>query len=81
MTGKRALYRRKPCTITPCSVLYLVGIYKLKEIIKNIDDNERVLLTMPELKYVHNVKEIEINPLNTENEVIDGVVLIGCKHC
>ena len=27
MTGKRALYRRKPCTITPCSVLYLVGIY------------------------------------------------------
>ena len=28
MTGKRALYRRKPCTETPCSVLYLVGIYK-----------------------------------------------------
>ena len=27
MTGKRALYRRKPCTETPCSVLYLVGIY------------------------------------------------------
>ena len=31
MTGKRALYRRKPCTETPCSVLYLVGIYKLLE--------------------------------------------------
>lgn len=28
MTGKRALYRRKPCTKTPCSVLCLVGIYK-----------------------------------------------------
>ena len=56
-------------------------VEKTKEIIKNIDDNERVLLTMPELKYVHNVKEIEINPLNTENEVIDGVVLIGCKYC
>lgn len=27
MTGKRALYRRKPCTKTPCSVLCLVGIY------------------------------------------------------
>lgn len=27
MTGKRALYRRKLCTKTPCSVLYLVGIY------------------------------------------------------
>ena len=31
MTGKRALYRRKPCTKTPCSVLYLVGIYKKEE--------------------------------------------------
>lgn len=31
MTGKRALYRRKPCTITPCSVLYLVGIYNFLE--------------------------------------------------
>ena len=30
MTGKRALYRRKPCTETPCSVLYLVGIYRVK---------------------------------------------------
>ena len=29
MTGKRALYRRKPCTKTPCSVLYLVGIYNI----------------------------------------------------
>ena len=29
MTGKRALYRRKPCTETPCSVLYLVGIYTI----------------------------------------------------
>ena len=29
MTGKRALNRRKPCTITPCSVLCLVGIYTL----------------------------------------------------
>ena len=58
-----------------------MNVGELKEIIKNIDDNERVLLTMPELKYVHNVKEIEINPLNTENEVIDGVVLIGCKYC
>ena len=27
MTGKRALYRRKSCTKTPSSVLYLVGIY------------------------------------------------------
>ena len=27
MTGKRALYRRKLCTKTPCSVLCLVGIY------------------------------------------------------
>lgn len=27
MTGKRALYRRKSCTKTPCSVLCLVGIY------------------------------------------------------
>lgn len=34
MTGKRALYRRKPCTETPCSVLYLVGIYKKHIIIK-----------------------------------------------
>ena len=31
MTGKRALYRRKPCTKTPCSVLYLVGIYTWEE--------------------------------------------------
>lgn len=27
MTGKRALYRRKVCTKTPCSVLCLTGIY------------------------------------------------------
>ena len=33
MTGKRALYRRKSCTKTPCSVLYLVGIYTVKEAI------------------------------------------------
>ena len=58
-----------------------MNVGELKEIIKNIDDNERVLLTIPELKYVHNVKDVEINPLNTENEVIDGVVLIGCKYC
>ena len=31
MTGKRALYRRKPCTKTPCSVLCLVGIYNDEE--------------------------------------------------
>ena len=57
-----------------------MNVGELKEIIKNIDDNERVLLTMPELKYVHNVKDVEINPLNTENEVIDGVVIIWCKY-
>ena len=34
MTGKRALYRRKPCTITPCSVLYLVGIYNICEFLE-----------------------------------------------
>lgn len=28
MTGKRALYRRKPCTKPPCSVLYLVSIFE-----------------------------------------------------
>ena len=28
MTGKRALYWRKLCTKTSCSVLCLVGIYK-----------------------------------------------------
>ena len=38
MTGKRALYRRKPCTITPCSVLYLVGIYN-----KTVDDSEGII--------------------------------------
>ena len=32
MTGKRALYRRKSCTKTPCSVLCLVGIYKSTQI-------------------------------------------------
>lgn len=31
MTGKRALYRRKPCTKTPCSVLCLVGIYNKQQ--------------------------------------------------
>ena len=58
-----------------------MSIGELKKIIKDINDDEQVLLTMPELKYVHNVKEIEINPLNTENEIIEGVVLIGCKYC
>lgn len=53
---------------------------ELKEIIKNIDDNEEILVTMPELRYIHHVKEIEINPLNAENEVIEGVVIIGCKY-
>ena len=53
---------------------------ELKEIIKNIDDDEEILVTMPELRYIHHVKEIEINPLNTENEVIEGVVIIGCKY-
>ena len=32
MTGKRALYWRKLCTKTPCSVLYLAGIYRNLEI-------------------------------------------------
>lgn len=53
---------------------------ELKEIIKNIDDDEEILVAMPELRYIHHVKEIEINPLNTENEVIEGVVIIGCKY-
>ena len=56
-------------------------IRELKEIIKNIDDSEELLVTMPDLKYVHHVKEIEINPLNTEDEVIQGVVIVGCKYC
>ena len=34
MTGKRALYRRKPCTETPCSVLYLVGIYRYADCVE-----------------------------------------------
>lgn len=56
-------------------------IGELKEIIKNIDDDEEILVTMPDLKYVHHVKEIEINPLNTEDEVIQGVVIVGYKYC
>ena len=31
MTGKRALYRRKVCTKTPCGVLCLVGIYTYRQ--------------------------------------------------
>ena len=38
MTGKRALYRRKPCTKTPCSVLCLVGIYSI------FDENVKITL-------------------------------------
>ena len=53
---------------------------ELKEIIKNIDDDEEILVTMPELKYVHHVKEIKINPLNTENDIIEGVGIIGRKY-
>lgn len=56
-------------------------IGELKEIIKNIDDDEEILVTMPDLKYVHHVKEIEINPLNTEDEVIQGVVIVGYEYC
>ena len=52
--------------------------FKKDEII--IDDDEEILVTMPELKYVHHVKEIKINPLNTENDVIEGVVIIGRKY-
>ena len=44
-------------------------IGELKEIIKNVDDDEEILITMPELKYIHHVKEIKINPLNTEDEI------------
>lgn len=55
-------------------------VRELKEFIKNVDDDEEVLVTMPELKYIHHVKEIEINPLNTENEIIQGIVIIGCKY-
>lgn len=55
-------------------------IRELKEIIKNLDDEEEILVTMPELKYIHHIKEIQVNPLDTENEVINGVVIVGCKH-
>ena len=55
-------------------------IGELKEIIKNVDDDEEILITMPELKYIHHVKEIKINPLNTENDIIEGVVIIGYKY-
>ena len=42
MTGKRALYRRKPCTETPCSVLYLVGIYNIRALFENREREEEI---------------------------------------
>lgn len=59
---------------------FIMKIRELKEIIKNVDDEEEILVTMPELKYIHHIKEIQVNPLDTENEVINGVVIVGCKH-
>ena len=41
MTGKRALYRRKVCTKTPCSVLCLTGIY----IFQFSNDIRRIMYT------------------------------------
>ena len=47
MTGKRALYRRKPCTKPPCSVLYLVGIYTISKAAKKCSPNIIVLFLCP----------------------------------
>lgn len=55
-------------------------IRELKEIIKNIDDEEEILMTMAGLKYVHHVSDIRINPLGIDGDAVEGVVIIGCKY-
>lgn len=55
-------------------------IRDLKESIKDVDDDDELLVTMPGFKYVHHVNEIMINPIDTEGENLQGVVIIGCKH-
>ena len=51
MTGKRALYRRKPCTETPCSVLYLVGIYSDVTIIHH-SAKEELLYSIHKVRFL-----------------------------
>lgn len=55
-------------------------IRELKEIIKNIDDEEEILVTMTGLKYLHHVNEIRIDPLDIDGDIVKGVVIIGCKY-
>ena len=71
MTGKRALYRRKLCTKPPCSVLYLVGIYKDQTWNGPKSIHEMLNTTDPAvLKYVQDYKIHVIAPADmTEDEL------------
>lgn len=55
-------------------------IRELKEIIKDVGDDEELLVTIPEFKYVHHVNEIIINPVDAEGENLQGVLIVAYKH-
>ena len=66
MTGKRALYRRKLCTKPPCSVLYLVGIYKT--------DNMVNLYAFYVLEIALRIAVLEVIGVNVSDDVKNYVM-------